>query len=344
MHYRFFTSSVKAWQAMLVAIDSAHEHIYLEMYILADDTLGFDFLSALAKKASEGVRVHIVLDFIGSFSLANRAIEGLRESGAEVLFYSYWFKRTHRKILIIDEQQVFLGGVNISGKSALWRDLQIELRGKRIAQSMIASFALVYRDAGGKDPLISAHAKKPPILRRARYWFVEHGVGKKRSALHTYYIDHIDQASKSISLVTPYFIPHRWLVAHLHAALLRGVRVTITVPRHTDYWIIDRVNQHFLAQAHNLGAVCLISKAMNHAKAMLIDEKVGLVGSNNLDALSFDWNIEGGIFFDDKRMTARLGQIIHGWEYEAIPFERTQKPHWYDPLIVLFLGMFRSVL
>ncbi len=344
MHYRFFTTSTKAWQAMLVAIGAAQESIYLEMYILEDDTAGFDFLSELARKAASGVRVCIVLDRLGSFGLANAAIERLRASGAEVLFYSYWWKRTHRKILIVDEKRVFLGGVNISGQFAPWRDLQIELRSERIARTMIASFALVYKDAGGEDPMVRARARKLPLLRRARFWFIDHGIGTKRSALRTYYTLHIGGAKERICLVTPYFIPHRWLIALLHSALLRGVAVEIIVPKQTDLWIIDRVNRHFLSELHALGATCYLAGSMNHAKAMLIDGREGLVGSNNLDALSFDWNIEAGIFFNDKHMTADLVRIMDEWRDEASQYEVSKEARWYDFFIVLFLGMFRSVL
>ena len=329
---------------MLAAITAAHESIYLEMYILEDDTSGFDFLSELVQKAQDGVRVCIVLDRLGSFGLANAAIERLRASGAEVLFYSYWWKRTHRKILIIDEKQVFLGGVNISRKFAPWRDLQIELRSVRIAHTMLSSFALVYKDAGGTDPLVKARARKLPILRRAHYWFIEHGIGTKGSTLRTHYIEHIDKAAKSITLVTPYFIPHRWLIAHLHAAILRGVTLEIIVPKKTDHWIIDRVNRNFLSKMHNLGALCLLTPSMNHAKTMLIDGTEGLVGSNNLDALSFDRNIEAGIFFNDPHMTSDLHKIITEWKVGAVRFEATAEARWYDLLIILFLGMFRSVL
>ena len=329
---------------MLVAIGGAQESVYLEMYILEDDTHGFDFLSELARKAASGVRVCIVLDRIGSFGLARAAIERLRASGAEVLFFSYWWKRTHRKMLIVDEKQVFLGGVNISGQFAPWRDLQLELCSERIARTMIASFALVYKDAGGVDPFVRARARKLPLLRRARFWFIEHGIGTKRSVLRNYYIEHIGAAKERICLVTPYFIPHRWFIALLHSALLRGVSVEIIIPNTTDFWIIDRVNRHFLSELHALGATCYLAGTMNHAKAMLIDAKEGLVGSNNLDALSFDWNIEAGIFFNDKHMTEDLVHIMNEWRAEATRYEVSKEARWYDFFIILFLGMFRSVL
>ena len=137
---------------------------------------------------------------------------------------------------------------------------------------------------------------------------------------------------------------HRWLIAHLHDALLRGVSVEIIIPKETDHWVVDRINRHFLSELNKLGAKCYITPMMNHAKAVLIDRKEGLVGSNNLDALSFDWNIEAGIFFNDERMTADLAQIIDEWKTEGKTFESSALSRWYDPFIVIFLGMFRSVL
>jgi cardiolipin synthase len=99
-----------------------------------------------------------------------------------------------------------------------------------------------------------------------RFWFLGHRTGNKRGALRSYYEEHIDNAKESITLITPYLIPSRWLIARLHQALLRGVHIEIIVPRNTDYFIIDKVNRHFLSLFNKLGATCLIMESMNHAK------------------------------------------------------------------------------
>lgn len=340
MRGKFYTTSEDAWGAMLQAIIGAKESIYLEMYIFDGDTTGYDFLSELEVKAHAGIRVVVILDAFGSFGLANEAIERLKSAGAEVRLFSYWLRRTHRKMLIIDEWSVFLGGVNISGQFARWKDLQVRVSG-RVAKIAVRSFARVYRECGGKNPAL-IFATEPKLWSRARTWFIESGVQKKFRGLRTHYEEHIDGAVHSIVLVTPYLIPHPWMVAHLHRVVMRGVAVTIIIPKTTDHTYLDRINYYYASRFEKIGVRCLLGIAMNHAKVMLVDDRIGTMGSQNLDTLSFDWNVESGIFFDNKHMVAELRKIIALWMNEALPFPaQTYTPRWYDVLLAFLLRLFQ---
>lgn len=326
---------------MLAAIVGASRSIYLEMYIFEGDTKGYDFLAEIETKAREGVRVIVILDALGSFGLATEAIERLRTAGAEIRFFSYWLHRTHRKLLIVDEAIVFLGGVNISSKFARWRDLQVRVTGGRIAHLAVLSFAKIYRECGGHDPALSVW-REPRIVRKARAWFLESGLGERFGKLRAHYADHIERAEKSVVMITPYLTPPPWLVSRLHRAIMRNVKVTLIIPKHTDSPTIDRINYYHAMQFEKIGAACLLSPSMNHAKAMLIDDTLGTVGTHNLDTLSFDWNIEAGIFFDDKNMVGRLRKIMTSWIAEAVPFpSETYSPKWYDIILVFILRIFQ---
>lgn len=341
--FRFYNTSLKAWSAMLAAIALAQKSIYLEMYIFEEDTKGFDFLSELERKAKEGVQVVLILDGLGSSSLKTVSIDRLRIAGVEVLFFSHFWKHTHRKMLIIDEQTVFVGGVNIGDRFALWRDLQMRLKGRQVARSAVNSFIKIYRKVGGKNPVVIGK-QSPRTLERAKLWFIEHGMNPRGGELRKYYEAHIRNAEKDITLVTPYFIPRRWLIASLHNALLRGVRVTIIIPKHVDILFADNINQRFITLLHKLGATCVISPVMNHAKLMIIDSKEAIIGSHNLDALSFERNIEGGVFFEDKRMVLQLEKIIEQWIIKAEVLKNAPRLRWYDPIVALLLPLFESVL
>ncbi len=324
---------------MLAAISGAQKSIYLEMYIFENNTAGYDFLSELEKKAREGVRVISVFDAFGSSALSSAAVNHLRSAGAEVLFFSFWFRRLHRKVLIVDETVGFVGGVNIGKHYARWRDLQVRVGGK-IVRTLVRSFARIYRESGGKNPAFR-ESHYTPILTKARLWFVERGIGERRHTLRRQYAEHIDGAQSSLVLVTPYLVPRRWLVARLHQAILRGVRVEIIVPEHTDYRFVDRINYYYLRLFAKLGATCLLSREMNHAKAMLSDERIGMVGSHNLDALSFHWNEEAGVFFDNPGMVRKLRRILDMWEKGAVRFEtKTYRPDWIDTLLAVLLRLF----
>jgi len=342
MGYRFYTTSQSAWKGMLSAITSATKSIYLEMYIFQGDTEGYDFLSVLKKKADEGVSIILILDSFGSAGLSSSAIRRLRLSGVEVLFFSHWFRRLHRKILIIDERTVFLGGVNIGGMYALWKDMQVRVRGKKILLSSLRSFARVYEECGGKNAAMLSRIGKEPLLKKTKTWFIEHGIGGKWIQIREHYEDHISKAERSITLVTPYFFPRRWLIARLHEAILRGVLVEIIIPQHTDHgWLMDRINYFQLVFFIRLGASCFLSKEMNHAKILLIDDRVGMVGSGNLDPLSFGWNAEAGVFFDRAVMVRDLRKILEEWKFESVPFVLEMfQPRWHDVFLAFLRRLF----
>ena len=345
MGYRFFVGSTKAWKDMLASITSAKQNISLGMYIFENNTDGYDFITELKRKAREGVRVVIVLDSVGSLGLENVAVDELRIAGAEVLFFSHWFRRMHQKVLIVDEQVAFIGGVNIGNKYAKWGDLHMRVSG-RIVQNIISSFARLYEDSGGKNPELLAHTQKPRFFAHAKLWFVEHTPrNKKSNTFRFHYLRAIRESNLEVTIVTPYFLPHRWLIGVIHQALIRKVAVTIIVPRQCDLWGVDKANYYYLELMHNLGAQCYLTRTMNHAKAMLVDEKVAVVGSQNIDALSFDWNTEAGVFFTDEHMIHDLKLIVEKWKNDAIPFHpQEHHSNWFVRMCASLLSYLQPIL
>jgi len=340
---------------MLSAIRSAEKSIYMEMYLFHDDTRGFDFLSELEASSRRGLRVILVMDILGSRDLSKDTVMRLRAAGVEVLYYSFFLRRTHRKILIVDEKIAFIGGVNIKGTFHSWKDLQIRVTGP-VVRSIIRSYSRVYRECGGKDILLRNIVQrkvfqnsepekielKLPAMTRAKLWFVEKGVGRRQYQLRKYYKERIESAKKSITFVTPYLFPPRWLIASLHKAILRGVAVEILLPNDTDHVYANWLNQSYVPFFTGLGARCYYSHGeMNHAKALLIDGREGMIGSPNLDLISFDWNIEAGVFFKEGDMVRDLTKIITGWRSDSILFDQSKRKfRWYDIVLAFLLRLF----
>ncbi|MEK7131796.1 MAG: phospholipase D-like domain-containing protein, partial [Patescibacteria group bacterium] len=159
--YKFYNTTVSAWDAMRQAINDAKTSIYWEIYTLVDDLAGRPFLDILCAKAKAGIDVKLIIDAIGSFYLSKEAIRRLKDSGVKFLTFNNlrpdfiiqnWWRRvwyrTHRKVLIIDEELVFIGGVNISESSSDWSDLHLKLSGK-IVRPILFGFAKAYVRAGG---------------------------------------------------------------------------------------------------------------------------------------------------------------------------------------------------
>ncbi len=328
---------------MFEAIEAAKESVYLEMYIFNDDVKRFDFLNLLTNKAKEGLRVRVVLDSFGSSDLSKEAVQELRESGAEIFFFSRFLHRIHRKILVVDEEVAFIGGVNFHQVARRWDDLAVRVRGK-IVLAIIASFAKVYAECGGKDPVILAQNKRV-FLTKTRSWLIENFPISKRFALKKLYKSKIAEAQSNIIFVTPYFMPKHWFIGALHQAVLRGVKVEVLVPKKGNHYLPDRIVYFFMYKLSKLGVNFFLLPRMNHAKAMIIDSVEGIVGSHNLDFLSFELNSEVGIFFKNKNAVDKLSEIIQGWKKEAVLFDPlSYKPKFLDyilsPVIRLFSRIF----
>jgi cardiolipin synthase len=344
MKYRLYTTSNKAWDGMFKAMAKAARSIYLEMYILVDDTnKTHNFFQLLKDKAKSGVEVVIIADAYGSSSLKAANIKELKEAGVEFIFFSHWLKRTHRKILIIDNRVAFLGGVNIEEKIRDWRDLQIKIEGAAV-KFILKSFANSYRKSGGKRESILRFGFTP-LTHKLKSWIMDNwqGTGKKYY-LNNYYREKISEAKESVKIVTPYLLPPRWLIAALDDACRRGVKVEIIIPAHTDIPALDKINFLNCCRLAHIGVSFWLTKSMNHAKLMLIDDTEGLVGSQNMDILSFGWNFEVGIFSQQKNLVADLKNIIETWKLEAKPFSNEyRKISWGDKLLIGFLRFFYPI-
>ncbi|MFA5754140.1 MAG: phosphatidylserine/phosphatidylglycerophosphate/cardiolipin synthase family protein [Patescibacteria group bacterium] len=321
MKYKLYTTSQKAWDGMLKAIRLAKHSIYLEMYIFLDDIREtHDFLGLLKAKARAGIEVVIIADAFGSASLKGLAVKELKSAGIEFIYFSHWFRRLHRKILIIDNRIAFLGGVNIEEKIRHWRDLQIGVSG-RIVKPLLKSFALIYKKVGGRKENILKYSRLP-LVQKLKSWITDNfSAASKLYYLNEYYRTRIAAAKKSIKIVTPYLLPPRWLLARLDEACRRNVQVDIIIPEDTDVKPLNKINYLNACRMSAFGINFFRLPFMNHAKLMLIDDEEGVIGSQNMDILSFNLNMEAGVFFRQKGLVDDLRRIVEHWKNEAVFFK-----------------------
>ena len=332
------TNSVAAWDATLAAIKQATKSIYIEMYIFSDDTRETHaFVEALTQRALAGVEVILILDAFGSMGLPKHIITTLTEAGAEIRFFRHWIHRTHRKTIIIDGSRAFVGGVNITKHAAHWNDLQLEVTGMIVAR-LTKVFVRTYKLSGGKRTL-RTRTTYTNRKHRIRMWVLEHTPIARRKTLRSYYTKKLRGATTSIVFVTPYFIPHTWFMEELAHAAMRQVEVTILIPDHTDSAILDSINRFYAGVASRYGAHIRIMPGVNHAKAVLVDRTEGMIGSANLDLLSFWQNSEVGLFFTDEQAVHALTHVIDTWSQTSTPYQEQQHTlRWYH---LPFVWMFR---
>lgn len=289
------------------------------MYIFIDDTEeSKEIIKLLKEKSKSGVRVIMVLDAFGSYGLSKKVVEEMRDSGVEILFFKWILRRLHRKILIVDDKIAFVGGVNIHHAARAWTDLLIRVEGK-IVSSILWSFRKIYKISGGKDKEIISQKRK--TFADSRIWLIEHIPFVRKPKLRDAYMEAILKAKQKITLVTPYFLPHRWMKKLLIETSERGIKVEILVPKETDHNFFDRANRRYISMLAEKGIDFYLTNEMNHAKLLLIDDTLALVGSQNVDALSFDFNAEVGLFFTNKKMIDDLQKIVDKWKNNSSYFD-----------------------
>ncbi|MFA5420655.1 MAG: phosphatidylserine/phosphatidylglycerophosphate/cardiolipin synthase family protein [Patescibacteria group bacterium] len=344
MKYKIYTTSKRAWQGMVNSIKKAKKYIYIEMYILDNEIGIYNFIDLLLERARQGVEVVLVLDAYGSSSFRNFNTKRLKEKGIEVLFFSKWLRRTHRKILIIDDRIAFLGGVNFHKQSIDWIDLQVKIDNKSLVKNVLRSFSYTYQMSGGTDKRI-IRKRKHSVFSSIKAQFLEHVPGHNIYALEDYYRERIMKAEKSISITTPYFLPPRWLIAILDNAVLRGIRVDIILPRVTDLKLVNRINHLYVRKMKDLGINFYAYKKMNHSKILLVDDKEVLIGSQNLDFFSFRVNVESGVFISDKKLVADLTKLVSKWRDDSSVFNIDNiRVGLRDRIVLVFIRFFYSIL
>jgi cardiolipin synthase len=344
MKYKLYTTSQKAWDGMFKAMTAARKSIYLEMYIFSGDTQAtHNFLGLLRAKAQAGLEVVIIADAYGSSKLTKETVNELRQSGVEFIYFSHWFRRTHRKILVVDTNVAFIGGVNIEENTRNWRDMHIKMTGM-ITRPLLQSLAYTYQMAGGKKESILKYSHQP-LVRKIKSWVTDNVIrNSKMYNLNVYYQEKIREAKKSILIVTPYLLPPRWLIALLDDACRRGVKVEILIPNDTDKKPLNKINYLNACRLSDFGVSFYLMSLMNHAKIMLIDGQEGVIGSQNMDILSFNWNIEAGVFFQQKDLVADLERIVEHWKKEAVIFTaRGRKVRWFDRIFIAILKLFYPI-
>lgn len=338
--YKFYKTTSEAWEAMYEAVLAAETSILWETYIFVDnDEAGHKFMDALCLKAGQGVEVRMVIDAIGSSELSNASLDRLRNCGVKVVRHNdplhfswklreWWqriWQRSHRKLLIIDDEVAFVGGVNVEKASISWDDLQMRLTGK-ILRQLSYRFAKDYVRSGGRKeevrewlrPKRAAFEKLKEKVKFILHYPVLFG---RKSRVKSMYYRALALAKESFTLVTPYYAPDMDFLRLITEAKNRGVKVDIIAPLRPDVWIFKMIGQVFLEASVRAGATVYLLPFMNHAKAVGVDKKMGIVGSVNLTPRSMFWNRESGVVFEEREMVEELNGILDDWKSRAAVLE-----------------------
>ncbi|MBI2436862.1 MAG: phosphatidylserine/phosphatidylglycerophosphate/cardiolipin synthase family protein [Candidatus Magasanikbacteria bacterium] len=338
--YNIYDTTHQAWTAMYGAMQKAQHSIYWEVYIFVEDDAGNKFLNLLKQKAEEGVDVKLIVDYWGSFWLSRKKIDELKKSGIDILFFSNknniirglrkWFMmRNHRKILIIDENIGFIGGVNVDKKMEDWNDIHMMLKGK-VVHSLLRSFAKAYMFSGGNKSNVCHLLKYTYRVEHSSIKFVYEKSGLTRSNTRQRYVEALYKARERVILFSPYYFPDKKLLKAMWAARKRGVKIDLLIPFRSDLVIAKYVAYAWFALMHQKGVKIHMFKKMMHGKGIVVDDNYAMVGSSNLDYTSFYHSEEANVQISDAVMVKKLKRVLDRWILSSRKFDelRWKKRGW----------------
>jgi cardiolipin synthase len=309
--YQALRNGDEIFPAMLAAIRGARRTITFETYIYWSGDIGRAFADALSERAGAGVRVHVMLDWLGSSKMDPELIDRMRGAGVQVERYHpiRWYtlarlnNRTHRKVLVVDGRVGFTGGVGIAPEwtghaqdPAHWRDTHFRLEGPAVAQMQAVFLDNWIKTTGEVLHGDAYFPPLPPVGEGRAQVFMSSPSGGAES-MHLMYLLAITAATKSIHLSNAYFVPDELARKALIAAAKRGVRVQIITPgTHIDTETVRRASRARWGRLLEAGVeISEYQPTMYHRKGLITDDRFVSVGSTNFDPRSFGLNDEANL-------------------------------------------------
>ena len=309
----FLTTGEESFEKLEHGIRSAKHSIHIMIFILGRDAVGKRLVKLLAQRAKEGLKVRLLLDGLGCFISSRGFCDPIREAGGEVVRFMPVLPlqtpasanlRNHRKIAIFDHQVAALGGRNAAleymGPTPLkrrYRDFGGIIEGPAVRvldEIFLADWAFASGQSLAKLQK-ELPEELPAAVGHSEVQIVASGPDVAGDAIYEGILSLVQQAERSVWIVTPYFIPDEVLYRSLLVQARAGIDVRLVVPAKSNHFITDLARRHYLRGLQAAGAkILLYQPGMNHAKMLLVDEQTGLFGSANMDLRSLFLNFEVG--------------------------------------------------
>lgn len=312
----------QAFPRMLAAIDRAQHQVLLTTYIFESNATGRRFIAALTRARRRGVEVLVLLDGVGELYSWPHAGRLLARAGIDVARFMrprLWplslhiNLRNHRKILVVDGDEAFIGGMNIGDRHIVERaagggmaDVHFALAGPIVRQVQTV-FAEDWRFATGRVIDLAGETPAAAPDGRAFCRACSDGPNEDLDKLSMLLVGAATQARERIVVMTPYFLPTAVLIAALQIAALRGVRVTILLPERSNLRFVDWATRNLLWELLEFDIEVLYQQTgFAHSKLFLVDDHYALIGSANIDPRSLRLNFELTVETYDRELVASL--------------------------------------
>ena len=322
----------EAFADLIAAIDGAKRRIHIQTYEMKNDPVGKAIMERLTARAKEGLEVRVLLDALGAFRMSRIALWRFRRAGGR---YDWFLRvwpllparsnlRNHRKIYLFDDELLMAGGRNLTTdylgptpRPGRWADLSFLLRGPAVAnyaEIFVADWNYAAKDSIAPAPEAPAGKAGDAVVQ-----VVPAGPDVGRDALYEVTLTTLFDARKRLWIVTPYFVPDANLAEGLRLATARGIDVRIVVPDNSGQRITDLARGPYLRDLTDAGAKVLLHKGMVHAKVVLIDDRLAMVGSANFDQRSMFLNFEVTSLIYSLPEIAAVAGYVEGLLKESSP-------------------------
>lgn len=335
---RLLKSGEEKFDDLFMAIRKARHYIHLEYFNFRNDSIAALLFAELDKKVQEGVKVRAMFDAFGNWSnnkplkkkhlkeLAKRGIEIVKFDPLNFPFIGDFMSRDHRKIVIIDGQAAYTGGMNVADyyieglpKVGKWRDMHIRIEGPAVDELQRIFLTMWEKatderltDAFYYFPSKTDSLHLPGTVDDVTIGIVDRVPRKSPKLMRNAYAKAILSAKEKIELINPYFIPTRTVRRALKKAAKKGVDVQVMVSVKGDIPITPDASMHVARQLHKCGAtVYQFEDGFHHSKIMMVDDKFCTVGSTNLNSRSLRYDYEVNAFIFDPRVTDELSDMFN---------------------------------
>ena len=316
--------------SMQESIESARDHVHVEFYIIQADPMGRALRDLLVERARAGVKVRVLCDAVGSQALPGDFWNPVLDAGGEAAIFHPVLRifhpllrrgrvdfRNHRKIVVVDGEVGFTGGINI-GREYLgldphmgrWRDTHVRIAGPAVL-SLQKAFVQDWLTATGRLIDDEGCFPDPGVAEGGEcvIQVVDSGPDRRWSPILYVYTHAIALARQTVWITSPYFIPGPTLEDALISAALRGVDVRLLLPRRSDVLLVTLASRSYYRRLLQAGArIFHYDRGFLHAKTMVVDDWVGTVGSANMDLRSFYLNFELNAFVHGDAFAGELAR------------------------------------
>jgi len=319
------TNGEITFQEIKAAIEKAEHHIHLEYYIVRHDTLGQKLKELLIRKAKEGVEVRFLFDDVGSGALSSAYIKELSNNGVQTMSFnpvrmpilnSKVNFRNHRKIVVVDGEYGFVGGLNIGdeylGKDeyfGFWRDTHLKITGEAVRRLQIIFLQDWLYMSNEKIELenylpVCSTASDP---QHGGVQIIASGPDKRTTVIKDIFFSMITSAQKSVWIASPYFIPDEDILTGLKIAALSGVDVRLLVPGIADHKIPFHASRSYFPVLLEAGVkIYEYAEGFMHSKIIIVDGELASIGTANMDMRSFHLNFEVNAFLYQTKSILKL--------------------------------------